>query len=343
MRYRLLGRTGLRVSELFFGAMTFHDRSRTQEYRAMIDAYADAGGNVVDTASAYGESEAILGEILAGRRDRLVVSTKYTLSRDRDDPNAAGNHRKNLALSLEASLRRLRTDYIDLYWVHMWDRHTPVEETLRALDDAVRAGKILYVGISNAPAWLVGRADIVAEWHGWTPFAGVQVPYSLLRRDIERELLPMAEALGLSVAAWGTLARGVLSGRYTGQGDSGQGGTGPVTRVDPGSLTSRDHTVARAVREVAGDLGVTAAQVAIAWTWARSTAVHPIIGASGVEQLVENLGAAGVVLPEEAVRRLSAAADFKVGYPGDFIAECEADPWVFGEAKILARSPGGAR
>ncbi|MGJ6967118.1 aldo/keto reductase [Streptosporangium sp. G11] len=335
MRYRPLGRTGLRVSELFFGAMTFYERDGSgapQAYRDMLDAYADAGGNVIDTASAYGESEEILGELLTGRRDRFVVATKYTLSRDRDDPNAAGNHRKNLTLSLERSLRRLRTNYVDLYWVHLWDRHTPVEETMRALDDAVRAGKILYVGISNAPAWLVSRANTLAEWRDWTPFAGLQVPYNLLRRDVERELLPMAEAFGMSVAAWGPLAGGVLSGKFT----DGEGAEAS-TRVDPTSLTARDHAVARAVREVAGELGVTPAQAAIAWTRARSPAVHPIIGARDVEQLADNLGAIDVVLPEEAVRRLESATGFEVGYPGDFIAECEAGPWVFGAAPTEPR------
>ncbi|GAA4203575.1 aldo/keto reductase [Streptosporangium oxazolinicum] len=335
MRYRPLGRTGLRVSELFFGAMTFYERDGSgapREYRAMLDAYADAGGNVIDTASAYGESEDVLGELLTGRRDRFVVATKYTLSRDRDDPNAAGNHRKNLTLSLERSLRRLRTGYVDLYWVHLWDRHTPVEETMRALDDAVRAGKILYVGISNAPAWLVSRANTLAEWRDWTPFAGLQVPYNLLRRDVERELLPMAEAFGMSVAAWGPLAGGVLSGKF-----SGPAGAEAATRVDPGSLTARDHAAARAVLEVADELGVTAAQVAIAWTRTRSPAVHPIVGARDVKQLTDNLGAIDVVLPEEAVRRLEAATGFEVGYPGDFIAECEAGPWVFGEAPTQPR------
>lgn len=332
MRYRLLGRTGLRASELFLGAMTF---AEPRESRRILDTYADAGGNVVDTASAYGDSESILGELLEGRRDRFVVATKYTLSRDGSDPNAAGNHRKNLTLSLERSLRRLGTDYIDLYWVHIWDRHTPVEETMRALDDAVCAGKILYVGISNAPAWLTSRANTLAEWRGWTPFAGLQVPYSLLKRDIERELLPMAEAYGMTVAAWGTLASGVLSGKYT-----RPGGAEASTRVEAGSLTERDHAAARAVSKVAGELGATAAQVAIAWTRARSSAVHPIIGASTVEQLTDNLASVDVVLSAAAIRELAAAAEFEVGYPNDFIAECEADTWVFGEAatRLVGRS-----
>lgn len=325
-RYRLLGQTGLRVSELFLGAMIFCREGGghvpPQESRRIVDRYADAGGNVIDTASAYGESESVLGELLEGRRDRFVLSTKYTLSRDRSDPNAAGNHRKNLTLSLETSLRRLRTNYIDVYWVHIWDRHTPVEETMRALDDAVRAGKILYVGISDAPAWLASRAHTLAEWRGWTPFAGLQVPYSLLQRDIERELLPMAEAFGMTVATWGTLAHGVLSGRHT----NAAGDT------SSGSLSGREHAAARAVQEVADELGVTPAQVAIAWTRARSRAVHPIIGVSSVTQLEDNLGAVDVDLPAEAVERLAVAVEFDVGFPANFIAESEASRSVFGEA-----------
>ncbi|MFI6295361.1 aldo/keto reductase [Nonomuraea sp. NPDC050790] len=327
MRYRTLGRTGLRVSELFFGAMSFYEGGVDKERRAMLDAYEGAGGNVIDTASAYGESENVLGELLAGRRDRLVLATKYSLSRDQSDPNAAGNHRKNLVHSLERSLRRLRTDYVDLLWVHLWDRRTPLEETMRALDDVVRAGKVLYVGISDAPAWVVSRAGTLAEWRGWTPFAGVQVPYSLLRRDVERELLPMAGALGLSVAAWGPLAGGVLSGKFSG----GAAPDGP-TRVDPGTLGERDHAVARAVLGVARETGASPSQVAIAWTRARHPFVHPIVGAGDARQLADNLGAAEVVLPEAALARLESAAAFEIGFPGDFLAECEADPWVFGDA-----------
>jgi aryl-alcohol dehydrogenase-like predicted oxidoreductase len=333
MRYRLFGASGLRVSELFLGAMTFGEQggvgAAPEECQRIIDAYADAGGNVIDTAINYrgGASEEILGEVLTGRRDRFVLATKYTVSRDRDDPNAAGNHRKNLRLSLETSLRRLRTSYIDIYWVHMWDRHTPPEETMRALDDEVRAGKILYVGISDTPAWLIARANTLAQWHGWTAFTGLQVPYSLLQRDIERELLPMAETLGMTVAAWSPLAGGILSGKF-----SSTNPAGPGTRIDPASLTEHQHTVAASVQTVAGELGVTAAQVAIAWTRARSPAIHPIIGARRADQLLDNLRAADLELPHEAIAQLDRAAELDLGFPSTFIGD--TSPWVFGAAEL---------
>lgn len=316
MQYRLLGRTGLRVSELFLGAMSFGDGGASlAESRRIIDLYDDAGGNVVDTANVYrdGQSESILGELLHGRRDRFAVATKYTLSRDITDPNAAGNHRKSLTLSLEQSLKRLRTDYVDIYWAHLWDRHTPVDETMRALDDAVRAGKILYVGISDAPAWVVAQANTLAYWRGWTPFAGLQVPYNLLKRDIERELLPMAESFGMTVAAWSPLAHGILTGR-------------------PSDLTLQQHAVVAAVREVADEIGATPAQVALAWTRSHSAAVHPILGASTAEQLADNLGALDATLSEEQVQRLEAAADFTLGFPSDFLTQ--AHPGAFGAARI---------
>jgi len=329
MRYRLLGQTGLRVSELFLGAMTFGDPETVgaspEECRLMLDAYAEVGGNVVDTASNYrgGASEMIVGELLEGRRDGFVVSTKYTASRNPSDPNAAGNHRKNLRLSLETSLRRLRTDYVDIYWVHLWDAHTPIEETVRALDDAVRAGKVLYIGISDAPAWVVARANTLAELKGWTAFAGLQVPYSLLQRDIERELLPMAESFGMTIAAWSPLAGGILSGKFT-RPEGPESGT----RLSAASIADHDLAVARVVHDVAGEIGASASQVAIAWTMVRSTAVHPIIGARRLDQLLDNLGALDCQLPAEAVSRLEQATGFLPGFPGDFIAE--TSPWVFG-------------
>jgi aryl-alcohol dehydrogenase-like predicted oxidoreductase len=336
MRYKLFGASGLRVSELFLGAMTFGEQGGVgappQECRRILDAYADAGGNVIDTAINYrgGASEEILGALLDGRRDRFVLSTKYTVTRDPGDPNAAGNHRKNLRLSLETSLRRLRTDYIDVYWVHMWDRHTPAEETMRALDDQVRAGKILYTGISDTPAWLIAQANTLATWHGWTAFTGLQAPYNLLQRDIERELLPMAEALGLTVAAWSPLADGMLSGKFTGANAARKG-----TRIDPATLSHHQHAVAAIVQEVAADLGATPAQVAIAWTRARSPAVCPIIGARHLDQLLDNLGAADLELPAEAVTRLEAITELDLGFPATFIRD--TSPWVFGAAALPGR------
>jgi aryl-alcohol dehydrogenase-like predicted oxidoreductase len=335
MRYRLLGRSGLRVSELFLGAMTFadgfvHGADRTEAAR-LVDTYVDAGGNVVDTAVNYrdGASEEIVGEVLAGRRDRFVVATKYGVTRDRGDPNAAGSHRKNLRLSLETSLRRLRTDYIDLYYVHLWDHLTPVEETMRALDDAVRAGKVLHLGVSDTPAWVVARANTLVEGRGGTPFVVLQARYGLLSRDAERDLLPAAEALGMSVAAWSPLGGGVLSGSFT----RSDGPSGHPTRVAAGSISERDLGVARAVQEVADGLGTSPSRVALAWTTARSRAVHPIVGARRLEQLLDNLGAADLTLPSDALARLDAAGEFDVGFPHDFIRDMQG--FVFGEAGAL--------
>lgn len=332
MRYRTFGGTGLRVSELFLGTMTFGEQGGVgapiDECRRILDAYADAGGNVIDTAINYrgGASEEFLGELLAGRRDRFVLGTKYTVTRDSDDPNAAGNHRKNLRLSLETSLRRLRTDYLDIYWVHMWDQRTPVEETMSALDDQVRAGRILYAGISDAPAWVVSRASTLAQCRGWAPLAGLQVPYSLVQRDIERELLPMAEALDMTVAAWSPLAGGILSGKYT-----RPGGPGAGTRIDPASLTQRQRQIAGAVQEVADDLGATPSQVALAWTMSRSPVVHPIVGARDLSQLLDNLGSLEVSLTADALKHLESVTHFDPGFPSAFISETEG--WVFGAAR----------
>ena len=322
MRYKLLGPTGLRVSEVFLGTMTFGESwgwgAPPDECRRMLEVYAEAGGNVIDTAVNYtdGSSERIIGELLGSERDHFVLSTKYTLSTDPTDPNASGNHRKNLLRSLESSLTHLATDRIDLYWVHIWDPNTPIEETMRALDDAVRAGKVLYVGMSDAPAWVVARANTLAEWRGWTSLAAIQAPYSLVQRDIERDLLPMASATGLSVAAWSPLAGGVLSGKFT------RGGATPgASRVAAGAISERDLSVARAVQDVADRLGVSASQVAIAWTMTRYEGVHPIIGARTVDQLVDNLGAIGCELDEDALRSLDGASAITLGFPHDFIRD----------------------
>jgi aryl-alcohol dehydrogenase-like predicted oxidoreductase len=331
MRYRPLGASGLRVSQLFLGAMTFaggfaHGADRG-EARRIVDAYAEAGGTVIDTAVNYrdGASEQIVGEVLAGRRDRFVLCTKYGVSRDRADPNAAGAHRKNLRLSLETSLRRLRTDYIDVYYLHLWDQLTPVEETIRALDDAVTAGKVLHLGLSDTPAWLAAKAATLAACRGWSPPVVLQARYSLVSRDAERELIPAAEALGMSVAAWSPLGGGVLSGKYT-----LPGGTRDGSRLSAGSVTEREHAIVRAVRAVAGELGASASAVALAWAMTRSRAVHPILGVRRLDQLQDNLHALNIQLPPESVAQLEAATGFEIGFPHDFITDMHT--FVFGEA-----------
>jgi len=335
MRYRTLGNSGLRVAEVILGAMTFGEQGGVgaplEECRRILDAYAEAGGNAIDTAINYrnGLSEEILGQLLAGRREQFVLASKYTTTRDQNDPNGGGNARKNLRLSLETSLRRLGTDYLDVYWVHVWDASTPIEETMRALDDAVRAGKVLYVGISDAPAWIVSRANTLAEWHGWSPFIGLQVPYSLLMRDIERELLPMATALGLGVTAWSPLAGGVLSGKYTQPSDAPK-------RLDPATLDDRSHAAARAVQAVADEVGATPSQVAIAWTMHRSASIIPILGARSVEQITDNLGAVDVRLTSGQMAELTKATEFSLGFPHDFINDIA--PWVFGAGYLGPRA-----
>jgi aryl-alcohol dehydrogenase-like predicted oxidoreductase len=326
MRYTLLGRTGLRISEVCFGAMTFGEDwgwgAPPQECERMLAEFAAAGGNFVDTANAYtnGSSERILGELIAPDRDRWVLATKYSLSGRADDPNAGGSHRKNLVTSLEASLRRLGTDYIDLYWVHVWDVFTPVEEVLRGLDDVIRAGKVRYIGISDTPAWLVAQANTLAELRGWTSFAGLQVPYSLTERTSERELLPMAAALQLTVTSWGPLGQGVLNGRYgTGQGT-------PATRLaatgEYGSnlLTERNLAIASAASAIADDRGISTPQVAIAWVLAQRhrASIVPILGARTREQLGDNLAALRVELTPAELTQLDRVSKIPLGFPHDF-------------------------
>src|SRR3984893_3908231 len=230
MKYRLLGKSGLRVSEASLGTMTFGDEwgwgSPKAEAQKVYDTYREAGGNFIDTANFYtnGTSETFLGEFMKDHRQSVVLATKYTNAVAGTDPNAAGNQRKNMVQAVEASLKRLKTDFIDLYWVHIWDQITPVEEIMRGLDDLVRAGKVLYVGISDAPAWWIAQANTLAQLRAWSPFIGLQIEYSLLERTVERELIPMAKALNIGVTAWSPLANGVLTGKYHGHGASEQNG-----------------------------------------------------------------------------------------------------------------------
>jgi aryl-alcohol dehydrogenase-like predicted oxidoreductase len=331
VRYKLLGRTGLRVSELCLGAMVFGDRrgpwgATAEDSAAILEKFGDAGGNFVDTANYYagGESERLLGELTAADRDHWVLATKYSLNTSAGDPNAGGSHRKSLVRALEASLRRLRTDYLDVYWVHILDAFTPIEEVVRALDDVVRAGKVLYVGISDTPAWTVAQAVTLADLRGWTRFAGLQVPYSLVERSVERELLPMARALELTVTAWSPLGDGLLTGRYGT--DRPRPENSRVARVADYRLSDRNLAIADAVNQVAAARGARSAQVALAWVRAQQhlAAVVPIVGARTPAQLADNLGALEVELTGEELATLEAASAIELGFPHDFGASALA-------------------
>jgi aryl-alcohol dehydrogenase-like predicted oxidoreductase len=303
--------------------MTFGGTADAAESRRIVDAYVDADGNFLDTANNYagGASEEILGEVLDGRRDQIVLATKYTAPIRPGDPNSGGNHRKSLVRSLDQSLRRLRTDYIDLLWVHVWDFGTPPEEVMRALDDQVRAGKVLHVGVSDVPAWTVAQANTLAELRGWTPFAGLQIEYSLVERTVERELIPMAAALELTVAAWGPLAGGLLTGKYAGGGEGGlPEGEARLTEGDR-RLTERNHAIVSALAEVAADAGATPSQVALGWLRTRGPAkVVPIVGARTADQLAESLGCLEVELSDDHLARLDEASRVELGFPYDFLA-----------------------
>ncbi len=329
MRYRLLGRTGLRVSELCLGAMVFGDSrgswgASPQEASGIVKRFAEAGGNFIDTANNYaaGESERIVGEVIGPERARWVLATKYTVSADPEDPNAGGSHRKSLHSAIDASLKRLGTDYIDLYWVHIWDAFTPVEEVIRALDDLVRAGKVLYVGISDTPAWIVSRAVTLAEERGMTPFCALQVPYSLVERTVERELLPMARALDLAVTGWAPLGGGLLTGRYGSDrerpADSRVAGIGGSYAQR--TLSERNLAIADAVNQVAHARGASASQTAIAWVRAQQqrAVTIPIVGVRTEAQLADNLAAVEIDLEPHELEALDHASRVPLGFPGEF-------------------------
>jgi aryl-alcohol dehydrogenase-like predicted oxidoreductase len=327
MRYKLLGRTGLRVSELCLGTMTFGDDwgwgAPKEECARIVDAFGEAGGNFIDTANYYtgGTSERIVGELIASEREHWVLSTKYALNTHAGDPNGGGTHRKSMVQALDASLKRLGTEYIDVYWVHIWDVHTPVEELVRALDDVVRAGKVLYVGISDTPAWIVSQAMTLADLRGWTRFAGLQVPYSLLERTVERELLPMAQALDLTVTAWGPLGGGLLTGRYGTDRDRPDDTRIAATGAyGESQLTERRLAIADAVIAVAAARDATASQVAIAWVRSQQArgVIVPILGARRHSQIEDNLGALAIELTPDELDRLEQLTRVDLGFPHDF-------------------------
>jgi aryl-alcohol dehydrogenase-like predicted oxidoreductase len=318
--YYLLGRSGLRVSQLALGTMNFGTTGfhapfgKTEdESRAIFRRYLDAGGNFIDTADFYtaGQSETILGDLIeeAGARDRVVLTTKFTNSVDPGDPNAGGNGRKHIIRSVEASLRRLRTDYIDLFLLHTWDRITPVDEVVRTFDDLVRAGKIRYAGLSDVPAWYAARAQTLAEAHSLAPLISLQLPYSLVDRTIETEHVAAGQALGLGITAWSPLAGGFLTGKYrsTGSSTAGQGRL-TLTDLPQTDWTDRDWELLKVVRTVAEKAGVSMAQVALNWVATQPGIASAIVGASSPEQLDSSFAALDFELPAELRAELDQAS-----------------------------------
>ncbi len=325
MQYQLLGHSGLRVSEVCLGTMTFGEDwgwgAPKEESRKIYDAFRDAGGNFIDTANVYtnGTSETFLGEFMKGHRQSMVLATKFTNAMPSADPNAAGNHRKSMFQSVEASLKRLQTDFIDLYWLHIWDQVTPVEEVMRAFDDLVRQGKVLYTGVSDAPAWWIAQANTMAMLSDWSPFIALQVEYSLIERTVERELIPMAKALELGVTAWSPLAGGVLTGKYEAK-DIEQG-----ARLTDASMADfvpdkqRASKIVSVLKRIADDRRCSMAQVALAWLRYRPVPVIPILGARKLSQLQDNIAALDLELTGEELQSLEEISAIDMGFPYEFL------------------------
>jgi len=322
MQYKLLGRSGLRVSEICLGTMTFGEEwgwgADVDTSRQIFNTYLESGGNFIDTANRYteGTSERFIGEFLqeSGRRDDIVLATKYALVTHERGLNLAGNHRKNMVQSVEASLKRLKTDHIDILYLHAWDFTTSAEEVMRAMHDLVQQGKIFYVGVSDTPAWIVSRANAIADLRGWDPFIALQVEYSLIQRTVERDLLPMAQALDLGMVTWAPVAGGALTGKYLKQTDDPK-------RLQASSvrLNERNRAIAQAVVDVAGASGYSPAQVAIRWVMEQHPQIIPIVGARNNQQLQDSLGALNIRLSEEQKTKLHEVSSIELGFPHEFL------------------------
>jgi aryl-alcohol dehydrogenase-like predicted oxidoreductase len=320
--YVTLGRSGLRVSPLCLGAMTFGEDfgwgSSVQESQEIMDRFIAAGGNFIDTANFYtkSHSEKIIGDHIGrdpAKRDRLVIATKFSGNLYPGDPNGGGSGRKSIINACEHSLRRLQTDYIDLYWLHNWDVHTPIEETMAALQDLVRSGKVRYVGVSDTPAWKVAQANVMAQFHGWSPFIGLQIEYSLLERSVEQELVPMARELGLGITPWSPLKSGVLSGKYT-RSSAAEGRAGRTAFM--GSfLNEKTYKLIDELEVIAKAHDTTIARVALAWVRTRPGVSSTIIGARRISQLEDNLKSLDLILTEAELAHVDSLTKPAFGFP----------------------------
>jgi aryl-alcohol dehydrogenase-like predicted oxidoreductase len=324
--YVTLGRSGLRVSPLCLGAMTFGEDlgwgSSVEESQQIIDRYVELGGNFIDTANFYtrSHSEKIIGDHIGhnpARRDRMVIATKFSGNLYPGDPNGGGSGRKAVISACENSLRRLQTDYIDLYWLHIWDANTPIEETMAALDDLVRAGKVRYLGVSDTPAWKVAQANLIAGFRGWSAFVGLQIEYSLLERTVEQELVPMATEFGLGITPWSPLKSGVLSGKYTRRND-GQLKSDRGALIG-GALDENAYEVIDELEIIAKTHETSVASVALAWLRERPAVTSIIVGARRISQFEDNIRALDVDLTADELARLNAATEPTLGFPQNML------------------------
>jgi aryl-alcohol dehydrogenase-like predicted oxidoreductase len=324
--YVTLGRSGLRVSPFCLGAMTFGEEwgwgATVKDSEAIIDAFLERGGNFIDTANAYtkGHSEKIIGDHLGrtpSKRDRAVIATKFFSGMYPGDPNGGGANRKSIIGACEQSLRRLQTSYIDLYWMHSWDRFTPIEETMSALDDLVRSGKVRYIGFSDTPAWKCTEAQLTARFRGWAPLCALQIEYSLLERTVEGEMIPMAQEMGLGVTPWSPLKGGLLSGKYKRQ-DHGKHEAGRGERVTA-ALNDKVYGIVEELEKIARQQETTVARAALAWVHQRPGVSSIIIGARTLKQLDDNLGAADVKLAPQQVAKLDELSKPTLNFPADFL------------------------
>ncbi|MGW6755861.1 aldo/keto reductase [Streptomyces sp. NPDC055006] len=350
MRYTTFGhRTGLRVSEYALGTANFGTGwgagAEPDEARRIFDRFAEAGGTFLDTADTYqfGESEELTGKLVSTDRDHFVLATKFTLgAAPQPSISRTGNSRKNMVASVEASLKRLGTDYIDLLWVHFPDQLTPMEEILRGLDDLVSSGKIHHTALSNFPAWRVSRAVTLADLKNWAPVVGIQNEYSLVERSADRELLPMAESLGLGAALWSPLGGGLLTGKYRRSTEGRLTDLGAVIHTES---TDQKTAIIDAVLAIAEETGVTPAQVAVAWVRERAarsaTSLVPIIGPRNLTQLDSYLGALDVQLTPQQFARLTDVSAVPLGAPHEVIAASLSGIQGGESSRVIAPAPVG--
>jgi aryl-alcohol dehydrogenase-like predicted oxidoreductase len=325
--YVTLGRSGLRVSPLCLGAMTFGEDlgwgSSVEESQQIIDRYVELGGNFIDTANFYtrSHSEKIIGDHIGhdpARRDRMVIATKFSGNLYPSDPNGGGSGRKAVINACENSLRRLQTDYLDLYWLHIWDANTPIDETMAALDDLVRAGKVRYLGVSDTPAWKIAQANLIASFRGWSAFVGLQIEYSLLERTVEQELVPMASEFGLGITPWSPLKSGVLSGKYTRRNEAHlKADRGALIE---GALNEKAYEVIDELEIIAKAHETTVASVALGWLHAQPGVTSIIVGARRISQFEDNVRALDVNLTTEELARLSELTQPILGFPNAMLA-----------------------